>query len=210
MSEQSPVPPSPRVAVLRTAGGAIALTVVASALGALGWPSPVVTGSGWQVAEVPPRLLALLGTVGLGSLVVAALLVRPWSWRAPVAAVVWWVLVLLSVFAGVWNDLYYAALSGSDGPIIPVFDWLFTFLPALLAGLVTRRHGRPVQLQAGLGTAVVSLPLLGLGTSLYDAPDGFVAGLSGGVFTATVLGCLPLAIALALSVGSTRPAAQLE
>ena len=181
---------------------AIGLTVVVSAAGGLGWPTPARTSSGWQVADVPPGLLVLLLAVGLACPALAAVLARPWTWRAPRAAAVWWVLVLLSVFAGVWNDLYYAALSGEPGPVIPVFDWLFTSVPALVAALLTRSRGRALQLRAALGTAVVSLPLLALGAALYSAPNGLAEALGAGLSSAAFFGVVPLVVVLALTAGT--------
>jgi hypothetical protein len=205
----APPPPPERGAgrrdAFRLGAAALALTVLASAVGALGWAAPERTPSGWQIADVPGDLLALVVISGIACLAVAALLARPWSWRAPVAAVVWWALGLATVLALVWNDLYVAALgTADDGPVIPVFDWMFTFVPALVAALVTRRRGRPAQLRAGLGTAVVSLPMVALGWALYSAPDGFVAGLGDGLYTAAVFGVVPLVIALASTVRTDR------
>jgi len=197
-------PPASRADAYRLGTVAIVLTVVMSAVGALGWPTPARTSSGWQVADVPPGLLVLLLAAGLACPALAAVLARPWTWRAPGAAAVWAVLVALSVFAGVWNDLYYAALSQQLGPVIPVFDWLFTSVPALLAALLTRSRGRALQLRAALGTAVVSLPLLALGAALYSAPDGFASGFGAGLSSAAFFGVLPLVVVLALTAGTDR------
>jgi hypothetical protein len=178
-----------------------ALTVLACVVGVFGWPAPARTSSGWQVADVPPPLLALLLGIAAVSLAVGTLLVRPSSLGA-VGAAAWWLLGLASLFAQVWNDLYFAALrDGGGGAVIPVFGWLFTFVPALVLGLTTRRTGRAAHLRATLGTGIVTLPLLGLGWALYGSAEGGGAALVGSLYSATLLGALPLLVALAL----TRP-----
>jgi hypothetical protein len=198
------VTPPPRTAPRPLLIGAVAggLTVLAALVGSLGRPAPQRTLSGWQVTDVPAGLLGVVGGTALGCLVVAAGLARPWSWSAPPAAV-WWTLAGLSAFAGTWNALYFAALGGG-GPVIPVFGWLFTSVPAFLAALAVRRRGRTTQLRAGLSTAVVSLPLLALAWALYAAPEGFARGLGGGLYSSLVFGVVPLALALVL--GARSPA----
>jgi len=177
----------------------VVLTALAAVAGALGWPVPERTSSGWQVAGVPADLLALVVGAGVVCLAVAAAVTRPWRLPLPVAAV-WWLLGLVAVFAHAWNDLYSAALSIGDGPIIPVFDGFFTFLPALVVALVAIPTGRWSQLRAGLGTAVVGVPLHALGWSLYGAPDGFAAGALGALWPTAFFGVAPVAVALALTV----------
>jgi hypothetical protein len=200
------VTPPPRTAPRPLLVGVVAggLTALAALAGALGPPAPQRTPSGWQVTDVPAGLLALIVGTALGCLVVAAVVARPWSWSAPQAAAVWWTLATLSAFAGAWNALYFAALGGGGGAVIPVFDWLFTFAPALLAALAARRRGRTTQLRAGLSTAVVSLPMLALGWALYAASEGFARGLGGGLYSSLVFGVVPLALALVL--GARSPA----
>ena len=99
-----------------------------------------------------------------------------------------------------WTDLFLAALSTDDGPVIPVFDWLYTAVPALIVGLATRSAGGRAQLRATLGTAVVTLPLFALGWALLDSSGGVVAFL-GALYSTAFLGVVPLVIAVA----ATRP-----
>jgi hypothetical protein len=200
---------SPRPLV-HLAGAAVALTVVACLLGSLVWPLPERTLSGWQIADVPPSLFVLITGTAIGCLALVAALVRPASLGTRLARATWWALGFVSVFALIWNDLYFAALAGTeDGAVIPVFDWLFTFVPALVAGLVTRRRGRATQLRSAVGTAVVTLPMLGLGWSLTGRDASILRALSEGVYAAAVFGVVPLLIAIVLTraPGSTGPVA---
>ena len=184
------------------AGTAVALAVVAALVGARGWPTPERTLSGWQVDAVPTSLLVLLAVAALLSLGVAAVLTRPWELPVP-AAIVWWLLCLAAVFALGWNDLYLAALAGPGG-VIPVLDGFFTFLPALLVALAAIPAGRPAQLRAGLGTAVVGLPLMALGWALYGALDGFGSAVLGSLWSTAFFGVAPVAVALTLAVRLNR------
>ena len=179
-------------------GVALALTVLAALLGSLTWPVPRRISSGWQVADVPPSLLALVGATGLGCLAVAALLITPRSLGSRAGTATWWVLAAASVAAQVWNGLYLASLSQTGGTL-PVFLWLFTFVPALVVGLVTRRSGAAVHLRATVGLAVVTLPMLGLGWPLAAQADTVGRALAGSLYTAAFLGVLPLVGAVALT-----------
>jgi hypothetical protein len=175
----------------------VLLTVGAALLGTLGWAVPTRTSSGWQVTDVPAGLLAvLLGTAGV-SLVVAALLARP-DRLGRAVAVTWWAMAAAAVFALVWNDLYLAALKGGGGAIIPVFDWLFTFVPALVVGLVARRLGPAAHQRATLGIAVLTLPMSALGWAVTSAADTGPA-LTGALYTAGIFGAVPLAMAVFLT-----------
>jgi hypothetical protein len=177
------------------------LALLAAVVGALGWTAPQRTLSGWQLADVPASLAIAVTGTGLICLAVAAALTRPRRFGLRVA-VVWWVLALVALAAHVWNDLYYAAL-GADpdwGPIIPVFDGFFTFVPALVVALVAIPRGRAQQLRAGLGTAVVGVPMLTLGWALYLAGNGFLASALGSLWPAAFFGVAPVAVALALTV----------
>lgn len=198
MIDAHEAPSRPRPPVL-LAGAAVALAVGACLLGSLGWARPERTTSGWQVAAVPASLLAVVVATGLVCLAVAVVLVRPSSLGLRPATGAWWAMALLSVGAQVWNDLYVAALGDDGGAVIPVFDWLFTFVPALVVGVVTRRQGRRTQLRATLGTGVVALPLLGLGWALYGAFGGVAAGLGGGLYAAAVFGLVPFVLAVLLT-----------
>ncbi|WP_143018825.1 hypothetical protein [Geodermatophilus sp. DSM 45219] len=176
----------------------IASTCAVTVLGALvAWPSPELTGSGWQVADVPPSTACLVAGAAVLCVVVAATLVRPGSLPGRAAAVTWWVLALASAFALTWNALYSAALSAvAFGAVIPVLHWLFTFVPALVVGLATRGAGPRAQLRATLGTAVVTLPLLALGWALLLSSDVLGAVL-GTLWSTAVLGVVPLVVAVA-------------
>ncbi len=182
------------------AGIAVALTALACVVGALSWPAPTRTSSGWQVADVAPSLLAVVVGTGLVCLAVAAALVLPRTLGSRLAARTWWVMAVASVLAQVWNDLYFAALDGS-GPIIPVFDWLFTFVPALVVGVVGRRHGWAAHLRGTIGTAVVGLPMLGLGWALASQQDSLSSALADALSTTAFFGVLPLVVAIVV----TRP-----
>lgn len=178
----------------------VALTSAVTVLGALvPWPAPQRTGSGWQVAGVPASTAGLVAGAAVLCLVVAAVLVRPGSLPGRAPAVTWWVLALASAFALAWNALYSAALSAvASGAVIPVFHWLFTFVPALVVGLATRAAGPRAQLRATLGTAVVTLPLFALGWALLLSSDVLDAVL-GALWSTAVLGVVPLAVAVAVT-----------
>jgi hypothetical protein len=184
------------------AATAVALTCVAAAVGALvAWPSPERTTSGWQVADVPPSTAGLVLGAAVLCLALAAALVRPRSLPGRLAPATWWSLALASAFALAWNAAYSAALSAAVvGAVIPVFHWLFTFVPALVAGLTTRAAGSRAQLRATLGTAVVTLPLFALGWALLASSGGLVA-LLGALYSTALLGVVPLVVAVA----ATRP-----
>jgi hypothetical protein len=183
---------------------AVVLTVLGCLLGALGWPRPAPTASGWQVTAVPAALLVLLVGTAFAGLAVGTLLVRP-SRHSPVVRATWWLLGLASVFAQVWNDLYLAALAGPGG-IIPVFGWAFSFVPAAVLGLLTRRAGRASHRRAVLGTAVVTLPMVGLGWALYSSPDGVPTALLSALWSTGILGLLPVLLALAVTRPPPAPA----
>jgi hypothetical protein len=199
-----PAPPRSRAAggrdPLLLGGAALLLAVIATLVGARGWPRPDRTSSGWQVAEVPKTLLVLLAVAAVVCVAVAAALTRPWQLPWPVA-VVWWLLAFVAVFAHGWNDLYFAALADpGGGAIIPVFDGFFTFIPALVVALAAIPAGRQAQLRAGLGTAVVGVPLLALGWAIYAAPGGYLSAALGSLWPTAFFGVAPVAVALALTV----------
>ena len=189
--------PVPRAAPPATLVGAVMVLTVAACLGAaLGWPLPERTLSGWQVTAVPASLLALITGTAVVCVLVAAALVRPASLGSPAAVGTWWAVTVAAAAALVWNDLYFAALStGDGGAVIPVFDWMFTFVPAVVVGAVTRRLGRPRQLRAVLGTAVVAVPLLGLSWAVTGESGAVVDNLLGGIYGAVIFGVVPLLLA---------------
>ena len=177
---------------------AVVLTCVASAVGALvPWASPERSTSFWQVVDVPPSTAGLVLGAAAVCLVLAGLLVRPSSLPGRAAPVTWWLMTLASAFALAWNAVYAAALSTVvSGAVIPVFHWLFTFVPALVVGLATRAAGPREQLRAILGTAVVSLPLFALGCALL-VPSGGLTAILGALYSTALLGVVPLGIAVA-------------
>ncbi|MGY1689790.1 hypothetical protein [Geodermatophilus sp. SYSU D01105] len=148
---------------------------------------------------MPPTLLALVTGTAVACLAVGAGLLRPVPRGAPLVAATWVGLVVVTAAALVWHDLFLAALVDTGGPVIPVFDGLLTFVPAFVVGLVTRRHGREVQGRAIRATAVVTLPLVGLGWSLTDGTTGLLPALGGGVYATVVFGLLPLLVAGAVT-----------
>lgn len=202
MASPDPGSSGPRPS-LRLIGAGLGLTVLASLVGSFGWPAPRRTTSGWQVADVPPALLALVVGTAVVSAAVAVLLSRPGR-LGLVVATTWWAVAGLAVAALVWNDVYLAALRG-DGGVIPVFAWLFTFLPVLLVGLVARRSGPVVHRRATLGLAVLVLPLFALGWPLASDARALVSFV-GGLSSAVLFGLLPLAAAVFLSRAPRPPA----
>jgi hypothetical protein len=173
-------------------------TVGAALVGTLGWAVPRRTTSGWQVTDVPGELLAVLIATAVACVAGAALLTRPGR-IGPAVAATWWVMAAAAAFALVWDDLYLASLRG-EGGIIPVLDWAFTFVPALVVGLVARRRGPEAHLRTTIGIAVLTLPLSGLGWAV-TSDEGTAVALAGAVYSAGLLGALPLAVAVLL----TRP-----
>ncbi|MGY1842751.1 hypothetical protein [Modestobacter sp. SYSU DS0875] len=184
---------------LPLAAAAVLLTAVVGVVGSLDWPAPRRTLSGWQVADVPTSLLALVVGAALVCLAVAAALTRPWALGSSAAATTWWGLAVVAALAQSWNDLYLAALGGGEGPVIPVFDWLFTFVPVLLMGVAARSLGRRAHLRATIGMGVLILPMLALGWALY-ADSEFAEALLGSLYSAAVFGVVPLLIALAITL----------
>ncbi|TWH72590.1 hypothetical protein JD78_01106 [Modestobacter roseus] len=201
MTAPSTAPPSP----LSLGAAAVLLTAAAGVVGSLDWPAPRRTMSGWQVADVPTSLLALVVGTALVCLTVAATLTRPWALGSTTAAATWVVLAAASTFAQGWNDVYFAALGSGEGPVIPVFDWLFTFVPVLLVGVAARPLGRRAHLRATLGMGTLVLPLLALGWALYD-DGGILETLLGSLYAAAVFGVVPLLIALAITLPRNRRA----
>ena len=193
-------PPGPAV----LAGAVAALTVCACLAGARGWPLPRASGAGWQLTGVAPGLLALVTGTALVCAAAAAALVRPATLGGVPTVVTWWAVLLGSAVAGVWYDLTLAALArDADGAFIPVLDWLLPVAPAVLAALLVRRRGRATRLRAVLGTAVLTVPVLGLGWAVARSGEGFGAGLGGGLWSAVLLGAVPVAAVLAFL--GTRP-----
>jgi hypothetical protein len=132
------------------------------------------------------------------------------SWRDPVMWS-WTALVLLGAAALVWNALYAAALSAASpgpGPVIPVFDWLFTFLPALVAGGLFARRPLSQRRTVAVGTGMVTVPLLALSWALLDSSGDLLQGVAGAVWDTAAFGIAPLAggVKLAGALGGSESA----
>jgi hypothetical protein len=195
----------PRGLMLTGAGLTVALTL----LGTLAWPRPTWSVQAWRTFSAPPALWALLIASAVVCVLVAAVLTRRALGAAargwPLAA--WTVLLVVAALALVWNAMYAAALSTIEyGAVIPVFHWLFTFVPAVLAGALFGRRGRQACLVAAIGTGVVTLPLFALGWALL-VPAGLTIGaVLAVVWSTAILGVAPLVggVALATAFGSGR------
>jgi hypothetical protein len=211
MHPAAPPPPTPLPRAPIVAAGV--LTASVSTVGLLPWPRPFLAGtteSGWNVSGVPEAMSVLvLGTamvcVAVGAVLTFRLTgLRPWQ----PTALGWLLLAVLAAGALVWNALYSAALSVMDfGAVIPIFHWLFTFVPAFLAAALFIRRGRQVRWAAALGTGVVTLPLFHLGSLLLVADDPGAALLSSVRMTA-VLAVAPLVGAVGIAGamgGDERP-----
>ena len=195
MTDTRPRPSgSPRPAT--TVAATVVLGVGAALVGTLGWAVPRRSTSGWQVTAVPAELLAVLLATAAVCAAVAAVLTRPARF-GPAVAVTWWALTAAAGSALVWEALYLASLR-DDGGVIPVLDWLPTFVPALLVGVVARRHGRAAHLRATTGIAVATLPLSALGWALSSG-EGTGVALAGAIWSTGLLGAVPLAVAVLLT-----------
>ncbi|MFQ1002347.1 hypothetical protein [Modestobacter sp. SSW1-42] len=188
----APAPPVWAVALV-----ALLLTGAAAAVGSRGWPAPERVLSGWQVADVPPSTLILVVAAALICLAAGAALARPTTLPKRAAAT-WWLLTVASALALSWNALFSAAMSADDGPVIPVFHWLFTLVPALVVGLQLREMRARTQLRAAVGTAVITLPLFALGWALLVGGEGWSA-VPGTLRVTAILGLVPLLLALAVA-----------
>lgn len=190
--------------------GIAVLTVGAVLLGQRDWAVPERVLRGWQVADVPSSLTVLLVAVTAVCLGAGAWAVRHDARLSPrdPAFAGWAVVSLLAAAALVWNALVMAADAEFEtGALIPVFHWMFTFVPALLAGLAARARGADRAVAAALGTGVVTVPLLALGWSLIASRESLSAGIGNGLWSTAVFGIAPLAIAAAISSSSAQSAA---
>jgi hypothetical protein len=161
---------------------------------------------GWQVAAVPPTLTALLAVSTLVCLVVTTVLtLRSARLRLSEPVGLAWLLIVLAAAAAlIFNALVFAAdASYESGPVIPVLHWVFTLVPALLAGAVTARRGTATATAAALGTGVVTMPLFALGWALLWSRDPFTTPLAP-LWNTLVLGGVPLVIAVAAARGRGR------
>ncbi|WNV73686.1 hypothetical protein [Geodermatophilus sp. DSM 44513] len=179
------------------AAGVLALG--ATLLGSLPWPRPRWAGaSAWLLADVPVSLGVVVLATAVGCVGTAVRLtgsVEPLR-RGDVRTWLWLALLLIAAAALVWNALYAAALSTiAFGAVIPVFHWLFTFLPAVLAGALFASRGQ-ARWSAALGTGVVTVPLFALSWALLS-PALSLDGILGTLWTTAVLGVVPLAVGIA-------------
>jgi hypothetical protein len=125
-------------------------------------------------------------------------------WTDP-AALGWLGIAVAAAAALVVNALVSAAESRAPvGAVIPVLHWLFTLVPALLAGAVTVRRGGAAPGVAALGTGVVTVPLFGLGWAQLVSREYSPDALTGSLWTTALLGALPLAVGVASVVGRGR------
>jgi hypothetical protein len=195
----------------------VALTAIVSVVALLPVTGPrVEPASFWQVAEVPAGMWALVIGAAVLCVGVAALLTfrrLGLRWSDPVAQA-WTALLVVSAAGISWNAMYSAALSTTDfGAVIPIFHWMFTLIPAVLAGALFRRRGRLDCWTAALGTGMVTLPLFQLSSMLLTSGGPALSVLLGGVTFTAILGAAPLvggvAIAGAMSqeraVGGPQP-----
>lgn len=181
----------------------VPLTVAAAAVGGQRWPLPDRVFEGWQVAAVPALLSALLAAITaicLVSATVFTMRVTRLRLTEP-AGLAWLGVVLMTAAALAWYALVMAANGGraNFGPYIPVLDWAFTSVPALLAGRLTARRGSAVAALAALGTGVVTLPLYALGVALLGSRDPFAGYLWQPLWAALAFGALPLVVAVVVS-----------
>lgn len=180
------------------------LGLVTTLLGLLPWHRPVwAPSSAWMLTGVPGQMWLLVVGATLVCVVVAVLVTRRAVDMSPRRVTTWlWVgLLLLAAAALVWNALYDAALSTIDyGAAIPVFHWLFTFAPAVLAGVIFSGGRDPrTRRSAALGTGVVTVPLFALSWGLTGPPGFSLAALVAAVLPTVVLGAAPLAGGVALA-----------
>ncbi|MGY2130238.1 hypothetical protein [Blastococcus sp. SYSU DS0617] len=193
-----------------TLAATVVLTVVAVLVGQRDWAVPERVLRDWQVADVPPSLTALvLGVTAVCLLVGAWTTLRDAALRPrDLAFLTWLVVSLLAAAALIWNALVMAADSEFEtGAIIPVFHWMFTFVPALLTGLAARNRGAVRTVAAALGTGVVTVPLFGLGWSLLSSREPMPAGIGNSLWITAILGVGPLVIAAAISRSSALSSA---
>ena len=203
-SSSDPHAARPRLPWTTLAATAV-LTVGAILVGQRDWAVPERVLRDWQVADVPSSLTALvLGVTATCLLVGAAVTLRDAALRPrdPVF-LVWLAVSLLTAAALIWNALVLAADAEFEtGALIPIFHWAFTFVPALLTGFAARGLGAGRAVAAALATGVVTLPLFGLGWSLFTSRDSLGAGIGSSLWNTALLGAVPLVIAAAIARSS--------
>jgi len=174
------------------------LTLAVSLLGVRDWAVPRRVLGGWQVADVPPSLTALVVGTAVACLVAAVVVVHHDTGLPMLspAFLGWFAICLVAAAALVWNALVLAADAAVVvGAIIPVLHWLFTAVPAALGALVARGHGADVSLRAGLGTGVVTVPLFALGWALFNSREPTATAVLGSLWSTLLLGVAPLVVA---------------
>jgi hypothetical protein len=202
-----PVSRIPRARLLGTVGVIAVLTLLAVVVGARPWAPPGRVSSGWQVAEVPGSLAALLAVGTVVCLVTATgVTFRTTELRlGEPAGAAWLAIAGAAAGALVWNALVLAADADYVvGALIPVLHWAFSLLPALLAGAVTARRESAAAGAAALGTGIVTLPLFALGFALFSSRESFLVTVGSSLWITAVLGVLPLLIGTALARGWGR------
>ncbi len=107
-------------------------------------------------------------------------------------------LLVVSASALMWNAVYAGSVSG-DEPVIPIFHWLFTLVPALLSVAIVRRRSRHIRVAAALSTGVVTLPLFALGWSLLVGGGVDLDGVTASLWLTVVLGVSPFIAGVALA-----------
>jgi hypothetical protein len=202
-----PVSRVPRGRLAALVVAVVVLTVTATLLGARDWAVPERVPGGWQVAAVPGSLTALLAVTSGVCLLLAALLTAPAArlrWTEP-AGLAWLAVVLAATGALVFNALVSAANAEfTVGAVIPVLHWLFTLVPALLAGAVTAGRGAAAAAVGALGSGVVTVPLFALGWALMVSREPLSATVPDTLWVTAVLGAVPLGIAVLLARGWGR------
>ena len=193
-------PRLPRAVIVAT----VVLGVLVPLIGLLPWPRPVWSpNSRWLVTDVPaPLWVFILGTTITCVAASVVLTVRAAHLRMrDLVTWIWVALILLAAVALVWNAVYAAALSTIEfGSPIPIFHWLFTFAPAVLAGWLFARRGREARWVAALGTGVVTVPLFALGwVLLFLRPEPLLMAIAGTAQLTVVLGVAPLIGGVALA-----------
>jgi hypothetical protein len=202
-----PVSRLPRAALAALLAVLVGLTVAAAGVGSLPWALPERVFGGWQVADVPGSLVALLvASTGVCLIAGTTLVLRGARLRlAEPAALTWLAVVVVSAGALVFNALVLAAdASQESGPVIPVFHWMFTLVPALLAGAVGATRGAAAATAAALGSGVVTLPLFTLGWALMASRFPFPSEVLAPLWNSLLLGVVPLLIGVAIARGWGR------
>jgi hypothetical protein len=165
--------------------------------------------SSWMVSAVPGSVwILVLGSTAACVAAAVGLTARAVDLRARSSLTWAWVgLLALSAAALVWSAIYNSALSTIDfGAPIPIFNWLFSFAPAFLAGVVFAQRSREERYAVALGTGVVTVPLIGLSWALLYPAGISLAGAFAPLAMTALLGAGPLigGVAVAGTIGRPR------